>query len=591
MSTVDQQPMYEWKALPWKRIERRVFKLQKRIYQASRRGDVKTVHRLQKLLMHSWSAKCLATRRVTQDNQGKKTAGVDGVKSLTPPQRLDLVKQLNGGRKAQPVRRVWIPKPGTCERRGLGIPVMYDRAHQALVKLALEPEWEAKFEANSYGFRPGRGCHDALAAIYINIVQKPKYVLDADIAKCFDRINHQALLEKLATFPQLRRIIAAWLKAGVMDEETLFPTTEGTPQGGVISPLLANVALHGLETAVKKAFPKSVRQNGKRIIYGQPLVIRYADDFVVLHPDLTVIQHAQQVIAAWLAPLGLELKASKTHITHTLHPHENHVGFDFLGCTIRQYPVGKTHSGRQSGPGSPLLGYKTLIKPSQTALHRHIMKTKEVIRRHRSSPQALLIKTLNPIIRGWANYHATNCAKRLFTQADTILLAQLLSWATGRHPDKSVHWAVRQYWQTQPPHWVFTTTQGQTLLRHADTPIHRHIKVKGQRTPFDGDWLYWATRLGKSPDLPKRTAFLLKRQRGRCAVCGLFFRYDDVLEVDHILPTQQGGQHKATNWQLLHRHCHDQKGTHDKSHIFEEPDDGKLSRPVLKPSGGGDPVA
>ncbi len=582
MNTVDQQPMYEWKALPWKRIERRVFKLRKRIYQASRRGDVKTVHRLQKLLMHSWSAKCLATRRVTQDNQGKKTAGVDGIKSLTPAQRLDLVKQLNGRQKAQPVRRVWIPKPGTTERRGLGIPVMYDRAHQALAKLALEPEWEAKFEPNSYGFRPGRGCHDALAAIYTNIVHKPKYVLDADIAKCFDRINHQALLEKLATFPQLRRPIAAWLKAGVMDEETLFPTTEGTPQGGVISPLLANIALHGLETAVKKAFPQSIRRNGQRIIYGQPVVIRYADDFVVLHPDLTVIQQAQQVIAAWLMPLGLELKASKTHITHTLHPYENQIGFDFLGCTIRQYPVGRTHSGRQNGPGAPLLGHKTLIKPSQEALRRHVIKMKETIRRYRSSPQASLIKTLNPIIRGWANYHATTCAKRLFTKADTILLAQLRSWAKGRHPDKSMQWVVHQYWQTHPPHWVFTTAQGETLQRHADTPIQRHIKVQGQRTPFDGDWLYWATRLGKSPDLPKRTAFLLKRQRGRCAVCGLFFRSGDVMEVDHIVPTTQGGPHQSANWQLLHRHCHDQKGTHDKSHIFEEPEAGKLLRPVLK---------
>ena len=175
--------MYRWELLDWKTIERQVFKLQKRIYQASQRGDVKTVHHLQRLLMKSWSAKCLAVRRVTQDNRGKKTAGIDGVKALNPKQRLQLVEKLKLAPKAQPVRRVWIPKPGTEEKRGLGIPVMYDRALQGLVKLALEPEWEAKFEKNSYGFRPGRSCHDAIESVYQHICHKSKYALDADIKK------------------------------------------------------------------------------------------------------------------------------------------------------------------------------------------------------------------------------------------------------------------------------------------------------------------------------------------------------------------------------------------------------------------------
>jgi RNA-directed DNA polymerase len=235
MSTVE-KPMYKWNALPWRVFEKQVFKLQKRIYQASLRGDVKTVHKLQRLLMNSWSAKCLAVRRVTQDNKGKRTPGVDGVASLTPAQRLALVQTLNVDVKAQPLRRIWIPKPGSDEKRPLSIPVMADRALQALVKLALEPEWEAKFEPNSYGFRPGRSAHDAIQAIFESIKYKPKYVLDADIAKCFDRINHEALLDKLGTYPQLRRLIKAWLKAGVMEGETLFPTEEGTPQGGVSTP-------------------------------------------------------------------------------------------------------------------------------------------------------------------------------------------------------------------------------------------------------------------------------------------------------------------------------------------------------------------
>jgi RNA-directed DNA polymerase len=211
------QPMYEWNQIPWQKLERRVFKLQKRIYKASQRGDVKTIRRLQKLLMNSWSAKCIAVRRVTQDNQGKKTAGVDGVKSLTPKQRLNLIGEIKLGSKVRPTRRVWIPKPGKEEKRPLGIPTMKDRALQALVKLALEPEWEARFEPNSYGFRPGRSCQDAVQAIYDAIRYKAKYVLDADIAKCFDCIDHEALLEKLNTSPKTRRQIRSWLRAGVMD--------------------------------------------------------------------------------------------------------------------------------------------------------------------------------------------------------------------------------------------------------------------------------------------------------------------------------------------------------------------------------------
>ncbi len=219
-----------------------MFKLQKRIFQASLREDVKTVHQLQKMLMRSWSAKCLAVRQVTQDNTGKNTAGIDGVKSLDPKQRLKLVSTLKLSSKAQPVRRVWIPKPNSSEKRGLGIPTIYDRALQALVKLALEPEWEARFEPHSYGFRPGRSCHDAVQAIFNAICRQAKYALDADICKCFDQINHNALLDKLNTFPTLYRQIRAWLKAGMMDGKMLFPTSEGTPQGGVASPILANIA-------------------------------------------------------------------------------------------------------------------------------------------------------------------------------------------------------------------------------------------------------------------------------------------------------------------------------------------------------------
>jgi len=288
MSKTRHQPMVEWKNIPWRKLERVVFKLQKRIYRASQRGDVKATRRLQKTLMKSWYARCLAVRRVTQDNQGKGTAGVDGVKTLSPVARLRLVANLELGSKAKPTRRVWIPKPGTEEKRPLGIPTMYDRALQALIKMALEPEWEMRFEPNSYGFRPGRSCQDAIEAIFTSINQKPKFVLDADIAKCFDRINHETLLRKLNTPPTIRRQIRAWLKSGVMDGKQLFPTSEGTPQGGVISPLLANIALHGMEERIKEYIvtcdlrrSDGKYQLSKRDKSDSISLIRYADDFVI----------------------------------------------------------------------------------------------------------------------------------------------------------------------------------------------------------------------------------------------------------------------------------------------------------------------
>jgi RNA-directed DNA polymerase len=570
MNTAE-RPMYKWKDLPWQEIERAVFKLQKRIYRASQRGDTKTVHKLQRLLMKSWAAKCLTVRRVTQDNQGKKTAGVDGVKSLTPIQRIALVEDLNLDQKTQPTRRVWIPKPGAKdERRGLGIPTIANRALQALVKLALEPEWEAKFEPNSYGFRPGRAGQDAIAAIFNAIHSKAKFVLDADITKCFDRIQHEALIEKLATFPVFNRIIRSWLKAGIMEGNQLFSTTAGTPQGSIVSPLLANIALHGLETAIKTAITTLNLPKGKKLSKREPTVIRYADDFVILHEDLTVIEKCKQVTQEWLGDLDLELKPSKTSISHTLHKHEGKVGFNFLGWTIRQFPVGKTHSGFDTRHHP--LSFKTIIKPAKEALSRHLVKLKEVIGQHKAKPQHLLIKRLNPIIRGWSNYFMNGVSKATFYKADHLTYQKLQSWAKHRHPNKSGHWRSRKYWHTiGNNHWTFASAKGEVLYQHSQTPIVRYVKVKERRSPFDGDWVYWSSRLGHYPGVSAREAKLLKEQKGKCSWCKLYFKDSDLLEIDHIIPKAKGGKDGYGNQQILHRHCHDKKTHQDKLGVLEVP--------------------
>lgn len=557
---------HEWNNLPWQKLERKVFKLQKRIYQASSRGDTETVRNLQRLLMKSWSAKCIAVRKVTQDNQGKKTAGVDGVKSLSPKARLKLAKQLRITGKSKPTRRVWIPKPGKDEKRPLGIPTIHDRALQALVKMALEPEWEAKFEPNSYGFRPGRAAHDAIEAVFKGVKSKEKFILDADIAKCFDKINHDALLEKLNTFPSLRRQIKAWLKSGVMDGKELFPTQEGTPQGGVISPLLANVALHGLETLITNKFKRLSAGQNKRTA---AMLVRYADDFVVIHEHLSVLEQSKQFISQWLRSLGLELKESKTKIVSSKE------GFDFLGFNIKQYSVSDNHSSRNTK--GEILGFKTLIKPSDESVKRVYGKLRETINQYGTAPQVALIKKLNPIIKGWANYYSTVCSTDTYNDLDSLLYNKLQQWARRRHSRKSNGWVASKYWHINEGKWDFRAEEGEkqiSLLKFYKTKINRHTKVQGSRSPFDGDWIYWSSRMGRSPEISKKVAKLLKEQQGKCGYCGNYFEADSAMEIHH-----KDGNHKnnkTENLQLLHRHCHDiqhstNQGMYDKHRVVEEP--------------------
>jgi RNA-directed DNA polymerase len=494
---------------------------------------------------------------------------VDGVKSLSPEQRFDLINQLKLGSKCKPTRRVWIPKAGTDEKRPLGIPTMKDRALQGLVKLALEPEWEARLEPNAYGFRPGRSCHDAIGAIHQTINKKPKYVLDADISKCFDNIDHQKLLDKVNTFPSLRRQLKAWLKSGVIDGKNLYPTDKGTPQGGVCSPLLANIALHGMEELVKSLAMKLPIKGKSGINKRQSVsLIRYADDFVLLHEDLAIVEICKKEIEKWLFDIGLELKASKTRITHTLVDTETEkAGFDFLGFHIHQYKVGKYQSGRSVG--GKKLGFKTLITPSKESQKRHYRELRKIIKRNGAAKQSELILRLNPVIRGWCNYYSTVASKKVFNKMGHILHWKLRKWGVHRHRNKSKKFIISKYFKRiGNDNWKFATKgENPIVLRnHGETEIKRHAKVKGSVSPYNGDMMYWSSRMGKHPEVPTRVSSLLKIQEGKCSLCLMYFKDGDSIEVDHKIPKALGGKDSYENWQLLHRHCHDIKTRNDGSH-------------------------
>jgi RNA-directed DNA polymerase len=339
---------------------------------------------------------------------------------------------------------------------------------------------------------------------------------------------------------------------------------------------LANIALHGIENQINQAFPKLYKSGRETWFHKKgehflpPQLIRYADDFVVIHDNLAVVQRCQQIIAEWLKDIGLELKPSKTRISHTLEKYEGNTGFDFLGFNIRQYRVAEEYSAKNFK--GEAVGFKTLIKPSKEAIKRHVVKVGKIIDAHKSVPQKGLIQHLNPVIRGWANYYSTVVSKETFSEIDHIVYQQLLAWAKRTHPGTPVKGIVKKCWQTVGKnHWVFATKEGNEittrLLKHAETPIVRHEKVKGEASPYDGNLVYWSTRRKNHPECPKKIAELLRKQKGKCNWCGLHFREDDLLEIDHILSTAQGGKDVTSNRQLLHRHCHDEKTARERRQL------------------------
>lgn len=570
-----------WNTINWPKVNGNVFKLQQEIYTASKEGDLRRIRRLQHKLLNSAAAKFVAVRKVTQDNRGKATAGVDGIKNIPPSGRLTLASSLKLPTEASALRRVWIPKPGSSEKRPLGIPTIRDRCLQAWLKLALEPEWEARFEPNSYGFRPGRGAHDALKAIQNIVAKGEKYVLDADIAKCFDSIDHDALLQKLNLKGAMAKQVKYWLKAGVLDRNVFDETHKGTPQGGVISPLLANIALHGLENHLKnwiyETKPRILSRTGKKIppnaLKNSLHIIRYADDFVILHNDKDIILKCKTEVERFLKDCGLKLSEAKTRLTHTLKlqdddsPSEGFdgvIGFNFLGFTIKQF---KTRHRSYKATNGEYLGFRALIYPSKKSMNKHQVALHDaILGSGKKLTQAMVIKKINPIIRGWAQYFGKSdvSVTKHLNKADYWTYLKLRRWSKRM---KGSATAGASYWKKVGNRkWVFSDGKV-TLLDHADyiDSLINHTKVVGETSIYDAEKsIYWGTRMKSFPGFSKRVQNLLGRQKACCKWCGAQFQYDDVMEVDHVVPRFKKGKDTYDNLQLLHGYCHAQKTAIDR---------------------------
>lgn len=565
-----------WDNINWRDSHKIVRRMQKRIFKASKNGQLDRMYFLQKFLLRSPHAKLIAVQRVTTLNKGKKTAGVNNKIASTSDEKLELAKTLYLNGKSNLVRRVWVPKPGKTEKRPLGIPTIRDRAKQALCKLALEPQWEAKFEANSYGFRPGRSAHDAIEAIFTNLhFNTDKLVFDADIRKCFDRIDHEALLGKLETFPLIQKQVSAWLKAGVMDEyartEKLSKTTDmGTPQGGIISPLLANVALHGLETHLSdfvatRKMPKphpgaSTGTRAKRAALG---IVRYADDFVIIHRNKEIMLQVIAETKRWLQTIGLEISEEKSGLKLASQ------SFNFLGFTVSY----------TRNPDSKK--FRVKIIPSKANIMRITAKVKQIVLQNKASSAYKLIGLLRPVTLGWGNYFQYCECKKAFSRVDNLIWGILRAWVfrrairQGRKTVKEIYFPSGKSYnfqgRTYKANWILNGTK--TPKGKVVSEIHlpklawieskKYVKVTGTSSVFDGNEVYWAQRTPRYTSLSTRVTNLLKRQKGKCAACLAKFTPADIMEVDHIIPISKKGMDDYSNLQLLHRHCHVQKTKRD----------------------------
>lgn len=546
-----------WHDINWVECHRNVKRLQARIVKATAEGRWGKVKNLQRILTHSFSAKAVAVKRVTE-NLGKRTAGVDGETWNTPESKADAIDSLKRrGYKSSPLRRVEIPKKNGKKRK-LGIPTMKDRAMQALHLLALEPVAETTGDLNSYGFRPERSTADAREQGFITLASKQsaEWVLEADIKGCFDNISHEWLLENI---PTDRKILKEWLKAGVIYNGEFTKTETGTPQGGIISPTLANLALDGLEKRLNQTFKcHHYRADGK-LKSRNPKVnfIRYADDFIITGNSKELLENeVKPLVENFLKERGLELSPEKTKITHI------NDGFDFLGWNFRKYDS------------------KLLIKPSKESVKNVLGKVKDILDSNKSAKTENVIRLLNPVIIGWANYHKGTVAKEIFSYVDHHIWIKTWKWASRRHPNKGKRWIREKYFKTvDNRNWVFSgeDQDGQSirLAAMSEFPIERHIKIQANANPYDPKYeQYFEKRLHakmtKGQVGRTKLARLWVQQKGICPVCNM--RIDDVenINIHHIVEKAKGGKDINSNLVILHPNCH--RKVHSRNLKISKPD-------------------
>jgi len=531
-----------WHQIDWYKANQHVRRVQLYIAKATREGKMRKVKSLQRLLTHSFHAKALAVKRVTE-NRGKATPGVDGQTWSTPEDKFKAISSLKRkGYKPLPLRRIYIPK-SNGKKRPLGIPTMKDRAMQALYKLALEPVAETLADGNSYGFRPDRSCADAIRQTF-NVLggneNCAQWILEGDIKSCFDEINHNWLMNNVLMD---RGILRKWLKAGYIDRKKLFPTEAGTPQGSIISPTLSNMALDGLERELKFHRRSKVH------------FVRYADDFIVTSDSKELLeQEVKPVIIGFLKERGLTLSVEKTKVTHIEE------GFDFLGQNVRKY------------------NGKVLIKPSKKNVKNFLEKVRKVLKKHKSARQETVIKALNPIIRGWANYHRHQVAKKIFGWVDHQIWRKLWQWCKRRHPNKGRGWIKNRYFhRVGPRDWVFAAkvdkANGKTvfmkLFSASSTPIRRHVKIKSEAHPYDMAWepYFEKRRILLVKDelaLYGRVKKLWQAQKGKCPICQGDFTLETGWQMHRVIPMLHGGKETLSNLQLLHPNCHRQLHSQDR---------------------------
>lgn len=547
-------PLMSWDSINWKNLENHVFKVQQRIFHAERSNQFRRVRDLQRLLLRSKSALLVSIRIVTQLNKGKRTAGIDGYKALTTQERVDLYNKLKDYKfslhNPNPVKRTYIEKKNG-KLRPLGIPTIIDRIYQNIVKMALEPQWEAKFEPTSYGFRPKRSTHDAIENIFKKMAQgknaKKQWVFEGDFKGCFDNLNHEYILKQLGNFPA-KELIAKWLKAGYIDNNTFHTTDKGTPQGGIISPLLSNIALHGMEKEIGIEYKlQNSKRDGAYYINTSPLsMVRYADDFVIMCESKKDAENMYTKLQPYLKDRGLQLEETKTRIVHITD------GFDFLGFNIRRYITQQ--------------GNKLLIKPSKDSIIKCKTKISDIFNENNGQNVHKLISEINPIIRGYANYWSSAVSKMTYKEIDNYIFIKIRKYLRRLHTNKSGKWKTKRYFKPDihgqsDDKWLLTDPiNNNQIIKMNWTPIIRHVMIKHNNSPYDKNLKNYYIKRDIREFNRNNVSYrqkLAKKQKYICPLCKeSIVDNKESLEMHHKIPRCNGGTNNYKNIQLVHTSCH-----------------------------------